>query len=105
MLCLQESPNAVWFALYLLRSIHYNISPNLNFLVLINIMVHVFLRELRVCTFFGRYGSEISRISGARSAHSQLRNPSNQELIAVSDSDKLLSNIPLILLCVEGNTV
>jgi len=60
------------------------------------------IKSLRI---FGRYGTEISRIYGIRAVHFQLCNPLNQELFAVSDSDKLLLNTSLILLSVEGNSV
>jgi len=68
-------------------------------------MVSCVLAGIKSLHIFGRYGTEISRIYGISALHFQLCNLLNQELIAVSDSDKLLLNTSLILLCVEGNTV
>ena len=68
-------------------------------------LVSCFLAGIKNLHIFVRYGTEISRTYGISAVHFQLRNFLNQELIGVSDFDKLLLNTSLILLCVEGNTV
>lgn len=63
------------------------------------------LAGIKSLHIFSKYSTEISRIYGISAVHFQLCNTLNQELIAVSDSDKLLLNTSLILLSVEGNSV
>jgi hypothetical protein len=68
-------------------------------------MVLCILVGIKSLQIFGRYSTEISRIYDIGAVCFQLHNPLNQELIFVSDSEKLLLYTSVILLCVEGSTV